>query len=232
MDAVVHVENLWKRYPHTWALRGIHLTVPPGRIVGILGENGSGKSTFFRILTGLARPTRGKVQVLGQPPSWRTRKEIAYLPEVDTFYQWMRIPQLFHFMAAFYPQWNLSKAYELLEKVRLRPTLHIGELSKGQRARLKLVLTFARPASLLLLDEPLGGIDPASRLTILDILLHEYRYTEQTILISTHLVRDVETFLDDAIFIREGEIVLQGPADELRDRYGKSLEEIFQEVFA
>lgn len=230
--AVIEVQNVWKKYPHTWALRDVSFSAPEGKVVGILGENGSGKSTLFRILMGLARPTRGEVRVFGEPPSWRTRARIAYLPEVDTFYRWMRIPELFRFVGAFYEGWDMDKAMELLSRVRLNPNVRIGELSKGQRARLKLVLAFAWPADLLLLDEPLSGIDPASRLDILDLLLREYRFGEQTILISTHLVRDVETFLDDVMFLKEGEIVLSGAADDLRASYGKSLEEIFREVYA
>lgn len=229
---VIEVQELWKRYPHTWALQGVSFSVPRGRVVGILGENGSGKSTLFRILMGLARPTRGEVRIFGERPSWKTRARMAYLPEVDAFYRWMKIPELFRFAEAFYEGWDRDKAMELLTRVRLKPNVRIGELSRGQRARLKLVLAFAWPADLLLLDEPLSGIDPASRLDILDVLLREYRYGEQTILISTHLVRDVETFLDDVIFLKEGEIVLSGKADDLRARYEKSLEEIFREVYA
>ncbi len=228
---VIEIRDLWKRYPGTWALRGVTLTVPRGRVVGILGENGSGKSTLFRILAGLTRPSRGLVRIFGEPPSWRIRASLAYLPEVDFLYGWMRIPEVFRFASAFFRDWDMEKAWSLLEKVRLGPDRRVGELSKGQRARLKLVLAFARPAQILLLDEPLSGIDPASRRDILDLLLSEYRYGEQTVLISTHLVRDVETLIDDVVFLREGEIVLQGRADDLRDRYGKSLEDLFREVF-
>jgi len=229
---VIEVQNVWKRYRNTWALRGVSLAVPRGRVVGILGENGAGKSTLFRLLVGLNRPTRGEVWVFGERPSWRTRQNLAYVPEVDALHRWMRIPELLRFASAFYPGWDMAKALDLVSRLRLRPEAKIGELSRGQRARLKLVLAFAWPAPLLLLDEPLSGIDPASRLDILDLLLREYRYGEQTILISTHLVRDVETFLDDVIFLKEGEVVLSGPADDLRDRFGKSLEEIFREVYA
>ncbi len=229
---VIEIRDLWKRYPGTWALRGVTLTVPRGRVVGILGENGSGKSTLFRIVVGLDRPTRGTIRVFGERPSWRTRERLAYLPEVDALYRWMRIPELLRFAGAFYEGWDMAKAMDLVSRLRLRPEAKVGELSRGQRARLKLVLAFAWPAPLLLLDEPLSGIDPASRLDILDVLLREYRYGEQTILISTHLVRDVETFLDDVVFLKEGEVILSGQADDLRARFGKSLEEIFREVYA
>lgn len=226
----IEVEDLWKRYPGTWALRGMTFQARKGRVLGVLGENGSGKSTLFRILAGITRPTRGTVRVLGLPPGPRAQRRLSYLPEVDPFYPWMRVGELLDFAAAFYPGWDPEKSRELLAFMGLSPDRKVGELSKGQRARLKVVVAFSWPSDLVLMDEPLGGIDPPSRKRILSALFSEFRYGEQTIVLSTHLVSEVEEFIEDVIYLRDGEITLMGEADRLRAERGKSLSELFEEV--
>ncbi len=228
---IFEIRDLWKRYPGALALRGVSLEAPPGIVLGVLGENGSGKSTLLRILAGVSRPTRGTVRVMGQDPRHPdTRRHIAFLPEIVPFDPWMRLQELLDFLSAFYPQWNPEKAHRLLDALNLPADRRIGELSKGQQARLKLVPAFAWPSSLVLLDEPLGGIDPPSRRRILQTLFSEFRYGEQTIVLSTHLVQEVEEFLDAVVFLRQGTVVRQGGADELRQATGKSLLELFEEV--
>ena len=230
---IVEVQDLWKRYPGSTALRGVSLQVPRGVVLGVLGENGSGKSTLLRILAGVSRPSRGTVRVLGRDPrDAAVRRHIAFLPEVTPYDPWMRVRGLLDFLQPFYPGWDSQKARMLLDALQLDPDRRIGELSKGQQARLKLATAFAWPSDLVLLDEPLGGIDPPSRHRILHTLFSEFRYGEQTIVLSTHLVQEVEEFLETVVFLHHGEVALQGSADDLRARTGKSLLELFEEVVA
>jgi ABC-2 type transport system ATP-binding protein len=227
---MVEITDLWKRYPGTWALNGISLTVPKGRVVGVLGENGSGKSTLFRILAGVTRPTKGTVSIQNQPVGLETRRVTAYLPEVDPYYPWMTVGEQLRFLSAFYPGWDWTKSDELIELMGLDRDKKLGALSKGMRARVKVVAAFSWPSALVLLDEPLGGIDPPSRRRIMEGLFNEYRSGEQTILMSTHLVGEIEEFVEDVAYIREGEIVLQGNADALREEHETSLSGIFDTV--
>ena len=227
---MIAVENLWKKYFTRAALRGLTLTVDTGRLVGILGENGSGKSTLFKILAGVTRPTSGRAQIMGQDVGLETRRCTAYLPEIDPFYSWMRVGQQLDFLAAFYDGWDEAKSRELLGMMRLDRARKVGELSHGQRARLKVVAAFSWPSQVVLMDEPLGGIDPPSRRRILQALVGEFRHGEQTILMSTHLVSEVEEFVEEVFFLRAGEVVLSGQADALRADRRQSLSEIFEEV--
>ena len=227
---IIEVEGLWKRYPGTWALRDLSFTAKKGRVLGILGENGSGKSTLFRILAGITRPTRGKVRIFGTPITPTVKARIAYLPEVQPYYPWMTVRELLEFLAPFYPGWDPQKALNLVDFMQLPLEKKVGDLSKGQKGRLKVVVAFSWPSEIVLMDEPLGGIDPPSRKRILGTLFSEFRYGEQTILISTHLVSEVEEFIEDVIYLKDGSIVLSGHADQLREERGKSLSELFEEV--
>ena len=229
---MVEIKDLWKRYPGTWALRGISLEVELGKVLGVLGENGSGKSTLFRILAGVTRPTKGSVSILDMPIGVETKKSVAYLPEVDPFYSWMKVTELLDFISTFYPGWDPDKAKYLLEFMNLQENRRVGALSKGQRARLKVVLAFSWPSTLVLMDEPLGGIDPPSRKRIREALFSEFRFGEQTIIVSTHLVSEIEEFVEEVLYLHEGEIVLSGHADRLREEQGKSLSGIFDTVVA
>ena len=224
------VENLWKKYFTTAALRGVTLNVGPGRLVGILGENGSGKSTLFKILAGVTRSTSGTVRIGGRDIGVKTRAQTAYLPEIDPFYARMRVAEQLDFLAPFYAGWDVTKSRALLETLKLDPDRKVGEMSHGQRARLKVAAAFSWPSQLVLMDEPLGGIDPPSRRRILEALVSEFRYGEQTILVSTHLVSEVEEFVDEVFYLRRGEVALSGQADALRTERGQSLSEIFEEV--
>ena len=227
---MITVENLWKKYFTTAALKGVSMAIEPGHLVGVLGENGSGKSTLFKILAGVARATSGTAQIGGEAIGLATRKTTAYLPEIDPFYAWMRVQEQLDFLASFYPGWDEAKGRSLLETLRLDGDRKVGELSHGQRARLKVVAAFSWPSQVVLMDEPLGGIDPPSRRRILEALVSEFRYGEQIILISTHLVSEVEEFVDEVYYLKRGEIALSGQADALRSGRGQSLSEIFEEV--
>ena len=227
---MIAIDNLWKSYPGATALHGISLRVDKGRVLGVLGENGSGKSSLFKILAGVTRASEGTVRIDGMEIGRQTRQVVSYLPEVSPFYGWMKVGEQLNFIAAFYPDWQPEKARELLQLMRLEPDRKIAALSDGQRARLKVVAAFARPSAVVLMDEPLGRIDPPSRKRIIEALLREYRMGEQTILISTHLVEEIEELIEDVVFLREGEIALSGSSDELRAERNQSLCDMFEEV--
>ena len=226
----VQVENVSKKYPGALALRGVNFTVEKGKVLGVLGENGAGKSTLFRIIASITRPTKGSVTVGGHPVGLETRKIVAFLPEINPFYDWMKVMEQLEFLAAFYEGWDLDKSRELLKFFDLPDTAKIGTLSKGQQAKLKIVFAFSWPAELVLMDEPLGGIDPPTRKKIINSFFHEYRFGEQTIILSTHIVNEVEEFVEDVIYLRKGEIALSGQADKLREEKGTSLVGIFEEI--
>jgi ABC-2 type transport system ATP-binding protein len=225
---MVYVEDLWKKYPGAWALKGVSLTVARGGVLGVLGENGSGKSTLFRILAGVTRPTRGRAVIGEIPAGPASKRMVSYLPEIDPFYSWMKVGEQLDFLSAFYSTWDARKAGSLLKFMNLPEDRKVGALSRGQRARLKVVSAFSWSPDVVLMDEPLGGIDPPSRKRILEGLFNDFRRAEQTILISTHLVSEVEPFIEDVVLLRDGEICISGRAVQLQQDHGKSLSEIFE----
>ncbi|MFA6111714.1 MAG: ABC transporter ATP-binding protein [Candidatus Latescibacterota bacterium] len=227
---MIELEQVTKRYFLTKALKGISLRIDGGRVVGILGENGSGKSTLLKILAGVTRATSGEVRLFSEPVSRKTRAFTSYLPEINPFYDWMRVTEQLEFLSAFYPGWDPIKQAELLSLMALSGDAKVGELSRGQQARLKVVAAFAWPSRLVLMDEPLGSIDPPSRKRIVKALFDQYRVGEQTVLVSTHLVDEVEEVVEEVIYLRQGEVALQGNADQLRQERGKSLLDLFEEV--
>ncbi len=226
----IEIENLWKEYFGSSALNGISLNLEQGKVLGILGENGAGKSTLFRILANVTRPTRGRVAINGIPVGQATRGFVSYLPEIDPYDTRMRVAELFEFLAVFYPKWDMSKARELLAFMKLDADKKIKVLSKGQKVRLKLVCAFAQGGDVILMDEPLGGIDPVSRKKVMETLFNEFKFGAQTIIIATHLVEDIDKFLDEVVYLKAGEIALSGNTDQLREARGKSLLEIYEEV--
>ena len=226
------VRDLRKRYPKVEALKGVSIALPKGEIWGLLGPNGSGKSTLLKCVAGLLQPDGGEIEVLGLPPSREAKAEIAFVPEVDTLYRWMTVRQVLDFTAAFYQDWQEETAGELLKFMRLDPEAKVSSLSKGMRARLKLILALARTAPLILLDEPFSGIDPSSRDRIVEGIIRQFKGEEQTMIISTHAVGDTEQLFDAVVFLDEGTINLQGNAEDLRTRWGKSINDLFKEVFA
>lgn len=225
---MVCVEDLWKKYPGAWALRGVSLKVSRGRVLGVLGENGSGKSTLFRILAGVTRPTRGRARIGEVTTGFATKPVVSYLPEIDPFYSWMKVGEQLAFLSAFHDTWDPGRSRRLLEFMNLPEDRKVGALSRGQRARLKVVSAFSWSPEVVLMDEPLGGIDPPSRRRILDVLFNEFLGPEQTVLISTHLGSEVDPFIEDVLFLRDGEVYISGRSDELQQEHGKSLSEIFE----
>ncbi|MFC1528785.1 ABC transporter ATP-binding protein [Candidatus Latescibacterota bacterium] len=214
---ILQVTDVWKKYPGKWALNGVSFSVEQGKVLGILGENGAGKSTLFRIIASITRPTKGSVSIMDMPAGLGTRKITAFLPEINPFYDWMKVMEQFEFLASFYHDWDLDKTRELLNFLAVEDNVKIGTLSRGQQAKLKIVFAFSWPATLVLMDEPLGGIDPPARKKIVSTLFSEFRFGEQTILMSTHIVNEVEEFVEDVIYMKKGEIVLSGEADRLRE---------------
>jgi ABC-2 type transport system ATP-binding protein len=227
---LVQVNDIRKKYPGIWALNGVSFGVEKGKVLGVLGENGAGKSTLFRILASITRPTNGTATVMGKPVGYETRKVTAFLPEVNPFYGWMRVMEQLEFLAEFYPGWDMDKSRELMSFLSIEDNVKIGTLSKGQQAKLKIVFAFSWPAELVLMDEPLGGIDPPARNRIINTLFGEFRFGEQTIIMSTHMVSEVEELLEDVIYMKKGKIVLSGSADKLREEKGTSLVGIFEEI--
>ncbi|HDM90782.1 MAG TPA: ABC transporter ATP-binding protein [candidate division WOR-3 bacterium] len=231
MKAALEIKGLHKRFPGVWALRGIDITLDAGRVMGLVGPNGSGKTTLLSILMGHKKPTKGEVRIFGMKPGKRVREITSYVPEIDHLYGWMTVKEMADFTAGFYRSWNPSKFRELLEFMDLNPSFKIGNLSRGMRARLKLSLALAADPKLLLLDEPLSGIDPLSRDKILEAFIKWFQFGEQTVIFSTHIVREAEKLFDYVVFLGDGEIILQGEPDELRNRYGRSIEDIMKEVY-
>jgi len=227
---LVQVRDVWKKYPGKTALKGVTFEASKGKVLGVLGENGAGKSTLFRIIASVTRPSKGTVEISGMPVGLETRKIVAFLPEIQPFYDWMRVMEQFEFLAAFYKGWDMNKTRELLKFLSLPDNDKIGTLSRGQQTKLKMVFAFSWPSELVLMDEPLGGIDPPARKKIINTFFHEFRFGEQTIIMSTHMVSEVEEFVEDVIYLKEGKIVLSGEADRLREEKGTSLVGIFEEI--
>lgn len=228
---VLHVWNLWKKYPGAEALKGIDFHLRAGEICGLLGPNGSGKSTLLKCVLGLVQPDLGQIKIGGKTRSRRTKGLIAFMPENDQLYRWMTVREVLDFTSAFYSDWEGKRVPELIEFMRLDPSKKVSSLSKGMRARLKLILVLARRAPLLLLDEPFSGIDPSSRERIMEGIVRQFKQDKQAMVISTHAVGDTEQLFDFVVFLDEGRINLKGDAEDLRNRHGKSINDLFKEVF-
>ena len=225
---MIEVKKLVKKYDAVYAVNGIDLTIEEGAFVGLVGPNGSGKTTLLKLLFGFCRPTSGEIKIGGKRPGVDLRSEISFYPECDSTYHWMRAQDLINWYSGFFSDWNKDKEKELKEFFDLPGHRYVAHLSKGFRAKLKLVLTLSRDAKIFLLDEPLSGIDPASRVNITSGILKAYR-EDQTFIFSTHIVSDAEMLFERTIFMREGNIIIDGKADALREKYGKSMDQIFKE---
>ncbi len=231
MDRVVKVGNLYKKYGRTIALSNVSLEIKGGEIIGLCGPNGSGKSTFLRVLVGIVKPTSGYVEVLGKRPDKLTRREIAYVSENDVLYKNMRVDETIRFLKTFYPDMDVERAFSLLEREGIEKDRKVGELSKGNRQRLKVVLAISRDPKLLLLDEPLSGIDMVSRERILNLVKEFLLLENKTAIISTHFVEGLEEIFSRVIFMSKGEVVLDEDCEELRVKHGKSVKSMYLEVF-
>ncbi|MDI9483069.1 MAG: ABC transporter ATP-binding protein [Bacillota bacterium] len=230
MNTILECKNLSKSFGSTKALDGINLTIEKGRIVGLLGPNGSGKTTFIKICNELLTPTSGEVRIKGFNPGVETKKIVSYLPEKTYLNDWMKVSQIIRFFQDFYADFIPEKAYDMLKRLNIDPNSRLKTLSKGTKEKVQLILVMSRDAQLYLLDEPIGGVDPAARDYILDTIISNYNENAAVIL-STHLIADIEKVLDDIIFLKEGQIVLNKTVDEVRDESGKSVDALFREVF-
>mgnify|MGYP000954795253 FL=1 len=230
MDAILETRALTKRYGATLALNNVDLTLPKGKIVGLLGPNGSGKTTLLKIVAGLLTPTYGIVLAGNQPIGEATKSMISFLPERSYLPDWMTVNDCLDYFEDFYSDFDRKRAVEMLTRLAVPANKKMRQLSKGTREKMQLVLVMSRRAKLYLLDEPIGGVDPATRDYILDTIIGNYD-NESTILISTHLIADVEKVLDEFIFLKEGIVTMHDTTDNVRETQGKSLDELFREVF-
>lgn len=230
-STLITCQGLTKVYGTKPALDHIDLSVGRGRIVGLLGPNGSGKTTFIKLLCGLLQPTLGTLAVDGQPIGTYTKSIISYLPDRMYFADWMKTSDLTDFFADFYADFDRVKAMEMFSALGIGPNDRIKTMSKGTKEKAQLALIMSRQAQLYLLDEPIGGVDPAARDFILNTILTNYN-ENGTVLLSTHLITDIERVLDEAIFLQNGRVVRHDTVDSIREQEGKSVDQLFREIFA
>ena len=230
MKNIVEIKGLTKKYFNKVALNNINLNIEEGRVVGVLGPNGSGKTTLIKILTGILRQTSGQVLIDGKPVGVYTKSIVSYLPDRNFLYKWMKIEDAMNLYKDFYADFDEEKFNELLAFMKLEKGMKIDSLSKGMHEKLNLSLVLARNARLYILDEPIAGVDPVARDQILDAIINNYN-EKSSMIITTHLVRDMESILDEVVFLKEGNIVLAGSAEGLREERGKQIDDIYKEVF-
>lgn len=232
MNNLVEIQNLTKVYDkRIIAVNNISLYIPRGRIIGLLGPNGSGKTTLIKMINGLLSPDNGTILINGKKPGPETKMRIAYLPDCTYLENNKKIYELINFFADFYPDFQKDKAYAMLQSLGIDSGVKFKTLSKGTKEKVQLILTMSRNADLYILDEPIAGVDPAARDYILRTIITNYN-PEASILLSTHLISDIEPILDDVIFIKYGQIALHCPVDAIREEQGKSVDAYFREVFA
>ena len=231
MNTILEYSHVTKQYSTVCALNDVNLAIEPGHIVGLLGPNGSGKTTLLKIACGLLCPTTGTVSVCGGPVGPDSKLRISYLPDKNYLSEWMRISQIIDLFHDFYSNFDRNKAYEMLQRLNISPKQKLKTLSKGTREKVQLILVMSRSSDLYLLDEPIGGVDPAARDYILRTIISNYS-EKSSVLISTHLITDIEQVLDEVIFIRDGRVVLQDTVEHIRESRGKSVDAFFREVFA
>lgn len=230
MSAILTCSGLTKRYGGFTALSDLNLTLERGHIVGLLGTNGSGKTTLLKLLCGLLTPSAGELTVSGMPIGTATKSIVSYLPERTYLNDWMKVSNLLNLFTDFYKDFNRNTALEMLERLHISPEVRLKTLSKGTKEKVQLILVMSREAELYCLDEPIGGVDPAARDYILNTILTNYN-ENATVLISTHLISDVENILDEVVILKNGRLAIHDTVDNLRAREGRSLDSIFREVF-
>ncbi len=227
---ILECKNLTKQYRDAKALDGVNIAIGGGKIVGLLGPNGSGKTTLIKLINGLLTPTDGEILVDGMPVGVESKKVVSYLPDHNFLSEWMTSEQMMNYFSDFYDDFRRDRAEEMLSQLGINVKQKIKTLSKGNKEKVALILTMSRDAKLYLLDEPIAGVDPATRDYILRTILTNYS-EDATIIISTHLISDVEQVLSDVVFINQGKVVLCDTVDDIREREGKSVDELFREVF-
>lgn len=227
---LVYLDHVTKNYGHEVALMDISLNIQPGRIIGLLGPNGSGKTTIIKLINGLLQPSLGNIYIHGQLPSPASKKVVSYLPDTTYLSENIKISDAISYFQDFYSDFNVQRAYQLLNDLHLHPNQKLNSLSKGNKEKVQLILVMSREADLYVLDEPIGGVDPAARDYILRTIIQNRR-PNSSVLISTHLIADIEQVLDEAIFINQGRILLHENTTVLRNQHGKSIDEIFRDQF-
>ena len=230
MTATFECKGLSKNFGSTQALEDVNISIAPGRVVGLLGPNGSGKTTLIKLANGLLTPSGGEVLICGNHPGVESKAVVSYLPDKTCMPLWMNALQLMDFFQDFYKDFDRQRAEDMLQRLGLDKKQKLRQMSKGTREKVQLIMVMSRKAKLYLLDEPIGGVDPATRDYILDTIIRNYD-PEAVVIISTHLISDVEKTLDEVLFINRGRIMLQASVDDIRQQYGKSVDEYFREVF-
>lgn len=229
-EVTLECKGLQKKFGTINALQDVSISLPAGKIIGLLGPNGSGKTTLIKLACGLLTPTAGEILICGNKPGVESKRLVSYLPERTYFPDWMTVLDCLDYFSDFYEDFDYGKAVSMLETLKVPAKARMKTLSKGTREKVQLVLVMSRRARLYLLDEPIGGVDPAARDFILDTILKNYN-EEATVLISTHLIADIEPVLDEFIFLQNGQIVSYAATDSLREDMGKSIDVYFREVF-
>ncbi len=230
MNELLTCTGLIKQYSSKTALDNLNLTLPRGRIIGLLGPNGSGKTTLIKLINGLLSPSAGHIYINGVEPSPETKKVVSYLPERTYFNSWMKVRDILDFFCDFYTDFRRNRAEDMLQRLDIDPTARLSTMSKGTKEKVQLIMVMSRDADLYCLDEPIGGVDPAARDYILQTIISNYS-ENASVLISTHLISDIENVLDDVIFIQNGHIRLHTSVDAIREQEGKSVDALFREVF-
>ena len=230
MSAILECRNLSKRYGSKEVLAGLDLTLERGRIIGLLGPNGSGKSTLIKLVAGVLTPSAGEIRVGGFVPGIESKKIVSYLPERTYLNDWMTVRQMVGLFADFYDDFNSAKAYDMVGRLKLDPQAKLKTLSKGTREKIQLILVMSREAELYLLDEPIGGVDPAARDYILNTIIQNYS-DNAAVILSTLLIADIERILDEVVFLKDGQVTLHSSVEAVREEKGTSIDGLFREVF-
>lgn len=229
-EYVLEINNINKSYGKKTALTDVTIKLEPGRIIGLLGPNGSGKTTLIKLINGLLTPNSGNIIVDGNPVGEKSRLAVSYLPDKTYLPDWMKVKDVIRMFSDFYENFDSAKAMDMLSKLNINGEERLKALSKGTKEKVQLILVMSRNAKLYLLDEPIGGVDPAARDYILNTIITTYN-PNASVVISTHLISDIEKVLDEAIFINNGHIVLHDTVDNIREKEGKSVDGYFREVF-
>ncbi|PGZ28525.1 ABC transporter ATP-binding protein [Bacillus cereus group sp. BfR-BA-01352] len=231
MTELLKIENLWKRYGLKAVIRELNIEITEGKIIGLVGDNGSGKTTLLKMIAGLQHPSEGSITVAGEKVGLKTKEIVSFMSDKPVFDEWMTVKDSLFFYRDFYKDFDIQKAVDTIAEFKIPLEEKVTALSKGMVEKLQIILTFSRKTKLYVLDEPLGGIDLVSREHVLELILQFYR-EDCTILISTHLINEVENIFDEVIFLKDGEIVLYENVEELRFQRGKAVTEVFKEVFS
>lgn len=230
MDNLIEISGLSKSYGKKQVLHGIDLSFKKGTIIGLLGPNGSGKTTLLKVLTGLLKDYEGSIKIDGKSIGAGTKAVVSYLPDEPYFSDWMKAKDAISIFMDMYDDFDYDKCLKIMKRFKIEETLRIKTMSKGTKEKFQLALVMSRNSKIIILDEPIGGVDPAAREVILDTILENYS-EDQMILIATHLIADIERIFDSVVFIKEGTIVLDKEVEEVRQETGKSIDELFREEF-